>query len=202
MASNWLATFASHDAVGTLYENTIGVKMDPTSGDGLSAGDLADAVYSWVGSEYNACLSGLLTLDTLTVRKMPFPVTEEGVHAINTTGGGANDDNWPREIALICAWKTDHPGRSGRGHIALPAPRKASTLYAGNSVWVLTNAYFTTTVQAFYDALDAGADWGPGGADGHISHIVYSRKDDAGYDVKARVSRAGMRWVERRQTIP
>ena len=202
MASFWLATFTSHDGNGALFENTIGVKMDPTSGDGLSPNDLASAVNDWVGSEYNAILSGLLTFDLITVRKMPYPITAEGVKAVGTTGAGANDDNWPREIALILSWKTDHPGRSGRGHIAVGAPRKASTLYAGNSLWNLSSTYFTITVKAFTDALDDGFDWGPGGADGHLSHVVYSRVDGTGYDVKARIPRAPMRWVQRRQTAP
>src|SRR5690242_6987433 len=200
MATNWLATFASHDSAGTLYENTIGVKMDPVSGGGLNANDLASAINDWVGTEYKNILSGLLTFDSIAVKKMPFPVTEEGLKATGVTGGGSASDAWPKEIALLLSWKTDHVGRTGRGHIAVPAPR-SSSLYSGGSVWDLSTAYFTSTVKAFLDKLDAGHDWGSL-PDGHLSHIVYSRKDDAGYDVKSRIARAPMRWVERRQTAP
>lgn len=199
--SNWLATFASHDSGGTLYENTIGVKMDPVVGDGLNATDLADEISSWLTASYRACLSALLTLDTITVRRMPFPTTEEGVKALGLAGTGGPDYEFPKECAVILAWKTDHPGRSGRGHIALPPPRTASFMTQSN--WNLASGFFTISVAAFLAALDAGHDWtSEGVTDGHLSHIVYSRVDNAGYDVKARIVRPAVRWVQRRQTAP
>lgn len=203
MATNWLATFASHDSAGTLFENTIGVKMDPSSGDGLNATDLASAINDWVGASYLGCLSGLLTLDTITVRKMPEPTADVGVKAVGLTGTSGNSDNdLPRELSVILAWKTDHAGRSGRGHIALPALRATSLYATGGQTFNMSGGVFSTKIPAFFSDLDDGFDWGIGGADGHLSHIVYSRVHDAGYDVKARIIRSTPRWVERRQTAP
>lgn len=201
MASAWILAAASHDASGTLFINTFGVKMDPVTGGGLSANDLADHCYTWFGAEYKACLGAGLTLDTFTVRHMPEPASAEGVHAVGLAGGVAEGPAFPKQIAVICSWKTDQPGRSGRGHIALPAPR-TNAIWNGTN-WDFTTTYFTTQIAAFYAKLNAGHDWGPSGApDGHLSHVVYSRKHDAYYDVKARITRPQPRWVERRQTAP
>lgn len=201
MASAWLATFASHDSAGTLYENTIGVKMDPVSGSGLNATDLASAVNDWLGDSYRGMLSGLLTFDSITVKSTPLPSTSQGVHAVGLAGAGQTDDDFPKELAVILSWKTDFPQRSGRGHIALAPSRTASFLSHSN--WNLASTYFTVAVKAFLDALDAGHDWQSGGVtEGHLSHVVYSRKYDAYHDVKTRLIRSQVRWVERRQTAP
>jgi hypothetical protein len=201
MASAWIAAFASHDSTGTLFINTFGVKMDPVSGSGLNANDLAGAVNDWFGAEYRACLGAGLTLDTITVRKMPEPTTEEGAHAIGLAGGVAEGPAFPKQIAVILSWKTDQPGRSGRGHIALPAPR-TNAIWNGTN-WDFTTTYFTTQIANLKSKLDACHDWMSGGVtDGHLSHVVYSRKHDAYYDVKTRITRPQPRWVERRQTAP
>jgi hypothetical protein len=201
MASAWIAAFASHDASGTLFINTLGVKMDPVTGGGLNANDLASEVKTWLATEYRACLGAGLTLDTVTLRRMPEPASEEGVAAVGLAGGVAEGPAFPKQIAIICSWKTDHPGRSGRGHIALPAPR-SNAIWNGTN-WDFTTTYFTTTLPAFLAKLNAGRDWMSGGVvDGHLSHVVYSRVHDAYYDVKTRIVRPQPRWVERRQTAP
>lgn len=200
MASAWLASFESHDSAGVLYSNTIGVKMDPVTGSGLSPNDLADHVSSWLKSSYKACLRASCTLDLIRVRATDGSGAE-GIKAIGEAGGASASENCPKELALICSWKTDVATRSGRGHIALPIP--ASTAIITGSLWTTSDAFFTTTVAAFFSALDAGADWGPSGTpDGHLSHVVWSRKNSAYYDVKSRLYRAPIRWVERRQTAP
>jgi|SRR5690348_1155076 len=198
MASAWLAAFASHDSVGTLYINTFGVKMDFSIGDELSANDLASNVNDWFGSEYRAALPARCTLDTITVRKMPEPTTEEGVKVVGLAGGTSESATFPLELAVTCSWKTDHPGRSGRGHIAFPTPH-ITGIFATPSTYLTTAVWFTTTLKALFDKLDAGHDVG---TDGHLSHIVWSRKNAAYYDVKSRLARSAPRWIERRQTAP
>jgi hypothetical protein len=201
VASAWIAALKSHDASGTLYINTLGVKMDPVSGDGLSATDLATHINTWIGSSYRACLPARCTMDEIQVIKMPFGTGVEGVHAIGVAGGITENTSLPRELAIIFAWKTDNATRSGRGHIAFPMPM-VSTLMSGQT-FDLTTTYFTTNVPAFFAALDAGHDWTSGGVtEGHLSHVVYSRKNNAYYDVKTRLVRSQPRWVERRQTAP
>jgi len=202
VASDWVAAFASHSANGTLFINTFGVKMDPSSGDGLSANDLASKVYDWIGPTYRECLPSYLTLDTVTVDKMPFPTTEQGVHAVGLAGSYVVSPDRPEEIAAIFSWKTDNPGRSGRGHIAFPVPAYSSLYTSNGQLFDLSYSYFTSHVANFFAALDAGADWGVGGLDGHVSQTVYSRHDAAGYDVKTRIVRPSPRWIERRQTSP
>jgi hypothetical protein len=201
MASIWIAAFASHDAAGTLYINTLGVKQDTTGGSEMDGGDLASAVKDWLATDYRACLSPELTLDSITVRKMPEPTTEEGVAAVGLAGTGPDSATLPRELAIILSWKTDHPGRSGRGHIALPAPQAAGLLSSPAS-YNVGAAYFTGPVTTFLNALGAGHDVSGLGGDTHISHVVWSAKDAAGYDVVARLIRPGPRWVQRRQTAP
>jgi hypothetical protein len=201
MASAWIAALQSHDSAGTLYINTIGVKMDPASGDGLSATDLASACNDWFGTTYKNALPARLTFDSITVRKMPEPTTEEGVFAVGAAGGTSESATFPKELVVVCAWKTDQPGRSGRGHIEFPTPH-ITGIFSSPESYLTTAVWFTTTLKAFFDALDAGHDWGPGGADGHLSHVVYSRKNAAYYDVKARLARSAPRWLERRQTAP
>lgn len=199
MASAWRASLASHDSAGTLYINTIGVKMDPLVGDGLSATDLAAAVYDWIGATYRACLPARLTFDSITVDSFPVPGTQ-GVKAVGLAGTFTENTALPRELCAIASWKTDVATRSGRGHIALPLPFSTDA-FAGGSVAGTTWA--TATVQAFFNALDAGHDWESGGVtEGHISHVVLSRKNAAYYDVKSRILRSSIRWVERRQTAP
>lgn len=202
MASAWLAAIAAHDSAGTLFINTIGVKMDPSSGDGLSSSDLAAECWTWFGTEWRAATPTRLTLDSITVRKMPEPTTDEGVHAIGVAGQETEDANIAKEICVTLSWKTDHPGRSGRGHIAFPVAGHGGLFLSGGNSFDLTQHQFATSIPALLAKLDAGHDWGPAGADGHLSHVVWSRKNAAYYDVKARLIRSAPRWLERRQTAP
>lgn len=200
--SNWIASLESHDTAGTLYVNTIGVKMDPTIVDELTADHLADACYTWFGAEYRACLSEILTFDSITVRRQPEPSSEEGVHAVGLAGTVVPATIVPRELAVILSWKTSHPGRRGRGHIALPLAGITDP-FSGPNVYRTAAGYFSTIIPAFLDKLDEGHDYtGEEAGAGHLSHIVYSRVDNAGYDVTARLVRSTPRWVQRRQTAP
>src|SRR5512140_169212 len=200
MASAWLVAFKSHDEVGTLIINTIGVKMDPVAGDGLNPTDLAAEVDAWVGAEYWACVGGQVHGDAITVTG-PFPGgTEEGTKAVTRTGGVSTANDLPRELVAICSWKTDVATRSGRGHIALPLPR-AAALLSGSALASATG--FQTAVAAFFAKLDAGHDWTSGGiTEGHLSQVVLSRKHGSYADVKARLLRSQVRWLERRQSAP
>lgn len=201
MASAWIAALQSHDSAGTLFINTLGVKMDPVSGDGLNPSDLADACYDWFGASYRALLWTGLTFDSITVRKMPPGSGAEGVHAVGLAGtASGTDGNFPLELCYILSWKTDVATRSGRGHIAVPAP-PITAITSSHNTWDFSSTYFATTVPAFLSALDGGHDWGSP-AEGHLSHVVYSRKHDAYYDVKSRLIRSQKRWLERRQTAP
>lgn len=202
MASAWIAVLQSHDAAGVVYINTLGVKMDPVAGDGLNPTDLADECYSWFGAEYRAILGEGLQFDTLTVEKMPSGSGIVGVHPVNLAGTVAEGSSRPREICYILSWKTDVATRSGRGHIAVSCPL-VDSLYSGQS-FNMGAAYFASgAVPAFLAKLDAGHDWLTSGVtDGHLSHIVYSRKHDSYADVKARIIRSKPRWLERRQTAP
>lgn len=201
MASAWRASLNSHDSTGTLYINTIGVKMDPVSGDGLSPTDLAAAVNTWIGATYRALLPTRLTFDSITVREMFVPDPAEGVHAVALAGTYPETMNAPRMLCAIAAWKTDVATRSGRGHIALPLPLNAALIGGDNLNGA--SGYVTTTAPAFFDALDAGHDWTSGGVtEGHLSHVVLSVKNAAYYDVKTRLLRSQIRWIERRQTAP
>lgn len=200
MASLWRVALSSHFSDGTLHINTLGVKMDPLVGDGLSPVDLASHCYTWFGAEYRAILSAGLHWDTITVDSFPA-LGSQGVYGPNVNGLYANPDSYPKEEAYILAWKTGHATRSGRGHISVSLPA-ASELHSGSNI--ATGAtYFATTVPAFLAKLDAGHDWVSGGiTEGHLSHVVLSRKDATGYDVNARLIRNAVRWVERRQTAP
>lgn len=184
-----------------MYINTLGVKMDAT-GDELSATGLANECASWFATEYRACLPTRLTLDTLTMRRMPEPSTEVGVKGIALAGTVAEGGDFlPLELACTLSWKTNHAGRSGRGHIALPVPHVTSLMNSVNT-YDSSKGLFTTNIPAFFAKLDDGHDWGVGGIGGHLSHIVYSRKNNAGYDVTARLIRYAPRWQQRRQTAP
>lgn len=201
MASAWIAAIQSADAAGVLYINTLGIKMDPVTGDGLNATDLADECWSWFGSEYRGILGEGLQIQTLTVTKMPAGSGVEGVHAVNLAGTVAEGSSRPREICYILSWKTDLATRSGRGHIAVSCPL-VDSLYSGQS-FNMGAAYFASgAVPAFLAKLNAGHDWGGEIAAGHLSHIVYSRKHDSYADVKTRIIRSKPRWLERRQTAP
>jgi len=200
VASAWRAIFSSHDSDGTLFINTFGVKMDPISGDGLNPTDLASAVNDWFGDEYVACLGTSLTLDTITVDSFPT-AGEQGVFARGSAGTVSVANDIPRELAAIFSWKTDNATRSGRGHIAFPLPRGHEWLN-GSSVNYSTLSW-GTTVQDLFDALDAGHDWTSGGVtEGHLSHVVLSPKTGNYFDVKTRIKRNPVRWVERRQSAP
>lgn len=198
MASAWRAAFQSHDGAGVLYINTFGVKMDPVSGDGLNATDLASAVYDWFGAEYRACLPGVLTLDSVTVDSFPAGGIQ-GVHAVGLAGLGSPDTDLPGEVCSIFAWKTDVATKSGRGHIAFPMPRDTAlttgSVINGGTAW-------RGLVDDLFAALDDGHDWGGPPAEGHLSHVVLSKKNGAYYDVKTRLVRNRIRWIERRQTAP
>lgn len=201
MSSAWIAAVQSHDSGGVLYVNTLGVKMDPVSGDGLSATDLASAVWDWIGASYRAALPARLTIDSVKVTKMPFGTGVDGLHAVGLAGSVAEDSTLPRELCVILGWKTDVATRSGRGHIAFPTPMTAGLMTG--QVYNLALGYFATTLTAFLTALDGGHDWTSGGVtEGHLSHVVYSRKHDTYADVKTRLIRSAPRWVERRQTAP
>lgn len=198
MASAWRAIFQSHDSAGVIYINTIGVKMDPVSGSGLSPSDLATHVNTWLGGTYRGILGAGLTLDTVTVDSFPTP-GDQGVHAVNLPGNVTEDHGQPRELCAIFAWKTDVATRSGRGHIAFPLPQANGII---NASTLLASSAWQTSAAAFFAALDAGHDWGGPPAEGHLSHVVLSKKNSAYYDVKTRIVRPSIRWIERRQTAP
>lgn len=200
MASAWRASFASHDAGGTLFINTIGVKQDPIEGAGLSPADLATHVWTWLGAAYGGITPASLTVDSVTVDGMFDRHGEQGVHAVGGAGGFPVTSAVPKELAAILSWKTDNSTRSGRGHIAVVVP--SHELVTGSqlnmaSSWVTTNiAAFFTNLNSGHDVIDTGV------TVNHLSHVVLSRKNTAYYDVKSRIVRAPVRWVERRQTAP
>lgn len=199
MASAWRAAFKSHDANGILYVNTIGVKMDPISGGGLNPTDLAQAVSDWLTTSYRKCLPTRLTLDTVQVDSFPVSGTQ-GVHAIGLAGTGVENMDAPVECCVIAAWKTDVATRSGRGHIALPIVwNDGRNTYSTLDI----AAYAAAVTGDFFAALAAGHDWASGGVtEGHLSHVVLSKKTGDYYDVKTRLLRSKIRWLERRQTAP
>jgi hypothetical protein len=200
VASAWRAALKSHDADGTLYINTIGVKMDPVSGSGLNPTDLASAVNDWIGAAYRAILSSSLTFDSIEVDSFPTPGTQ-GVHAVALGGTGPAGGSLPKELCAIFSWKTDNATRHGRGHIAFPLPGDTGLLSSGNNVNY--GGTWGTNVNSFFSALDAGHDWVSGGVtEGHISHVVLSKATGNYYDVKTRLRRNAVRWLERRQTAP
>ena len=196
--SDWLLTFENVDSAGTLFMNTICVHDGASLGE-ASAAHIADACVDWLSAPYRAALRSSLTLTLMRLRSAPAGSSTEEVRAIGLAGSAAAGNTLPKELAVILSFKTNHATRSGRGHIAYPGQNDASAI--SGSLWATGTAWWTA-LDTLTAALAAGHDFTEDLTSNHLSHRVWSRKDQASYDVTAIVKRLPVRWVERRQTAP
>jgi hypothetical protein len=196
---NWLLTFESHDTHGVLFMNTIGVHYGAAGTGAVDDATLADNMKDWLATAYRAALPGWLTLDLLRARSAPHGSGVEEIRTVGLAGSASASGDNPRELCVTLSFKTDQATRSGRGHISFPAPASETAYTAG--IFSTSTAWWAA-LDTFINALAAGHDVGALGADGHLSHRVWSRKNQASYDVTAIIKRTQPRWVERRQTAP
>lgn len=145
------------------------------SPDLLDASNLADAVYSWVGTEYRNLLTSQDTWDEIKVTSAVGvgDVPTQHVRPVGLPGTYAGvDDKLPRELCVWAKASTNTPLRSARGGMFLPPPRSASLLASGQLWATGVGGYLSTIVQPFLTKMLAGHDKALG--TGHISYIIYS----------------------------
>lgn len=198
---DWLVAFKSHDPGGILFINTICVHYEPLGGvgDDLTASQTASQVRDWLSTPYRTALSSANVLDEIDVRSAPAGSSEAGVQAVGLAGLASGVGDLPHQLAVILSFKTGHATRRGRGHIAYPG-NKSESAYTGGLF--STSTAWWTAIDTLTAALLAGHDVGAFGLSGHLSHRVWSRVDQASYDVTSIIKRTSPRWVERRQTAP
>lgn len=199
-----LLSFLSHDDVGTLMANTICVHWEP-SGTATEEGSFANAVHEageWLKEPYRLLLSDAVVLDRLVLRGVGADDGKSAERAYGVTGGaGTANGQMPREVALTLALRTNVAGRSGKGHIQIPALRDYGALGASGSF--RTDTAWWGHVTAFGNALLAGHNYTDDlFSTQHMSTRVWSRKHSESHDVVAFIARTAPRWVERRQTVP
>lgn len=188
---------------------TIAVKADPTApaGDERTAHQVADDVDDWLGALYAAMVTVDGELETIKVTSIVANLATDIPSAFEkqVNRAGARDNSGDQLPDAVTAWnrvKTTAAIRSGHGGwFSLPAVRRLNLTSDGI---FNTGTTFWSTQDAFNAALLAGHDWGPLGADGHESYVLYShtrhKRGDADYlfDVASITRNTRVHWLRSR----
>jgi hypothetical protein len=204
----WRTTIAS-----TLYgrdiANVFHVKADPILlADERSADDVADDVWSWLGTAYKAVLATEGTVLTVTVVEdvldpvVTLPATAQKV--VNEAGTLSTPNNLPVELTMHMKFTTGVPLRGAVGGMFLPPPL-ASTFLSSDGLSFLTSGAYWTAAGTLASTLLSGHDWNATTTPaGHESLIVYSRtrrqRGETNYffDVNAAVRNPLPTWLRSR----
>jgi hypothetical protein len=209
VSQDYLLTFLSTGPDGEQYSNTICVHDDEFGGD-HSPSYVVDQCDTWLSAKYRACMPPATILNVLRCFAIPDTYgadTSVAEKVINGAGtGAASDGQFPREVTMTLALRSDSTSRRRQGRISLPSPLRKSA-FSTDGTWATADTFWTNA-GLFGQALLDGHDEGIGGVDGHLSTRVYSRTQhkegtgDKTHDVKSYIRRPRPRWLRRRVSIP
>ena len=193
---------------GQAMVTTIAVKDDPTAplGPNLSATEVADEVDTWLGALYALMVTIDGSLESIKVTEIPeefSAIRSAAEKSVARAGGRDNSgDQLPDGVVAWNKVSTAAAIRSGHGGwFSLPAVRRLNLATTG---LFDTGTTFWTSQTNFNNALLAGHDYGPLGADGHLSMVLYSetrhrRGDDTFlFDVTSISRNARVHWLRSR----
>lgn len=176
--TRWYRTQFIASMQGQTMVTTIAVKADPVSPTDptRSAEDVANDVDDWLGALYALMVTVDGELETIKCTEiMPTfgDIPSAFELAVNRAGGRDNSgDQLPDGMVAWNKSATSAAIRSGHGGwFSLPAVRRLNLASTG---LFDTGTTFWTSQTNFNNALLAGHDWGPLGADGHESYVIYS----------------------------
>src|SRR5690349_4109656 len=193
---------------GQTMVTTVAIKDDPDAlnPNPLGAGGLATEIDTWLGALYALMVTVDGELETIKVTEIP-----SDPHAVPTAAeksvarAGGRDNSGDQLPDGVVAWNkvsTDAAIRSGHGGwFSLPAVRRLNLATTG---LFDTGTTFWTSQTNFNNALLAGHDYGPLGADGHLSMVLYSYTrhrrgdDDYLFDVTGISRAARVHWLRSR----
>jgi hypothetical protein len=206
MSTFWRCAYRSTALGGVQFVNTFAVKCDPEGGEleEADAGEVSDAVASWLNTKYRAMLVADYTVQDLTVRSLTGSPTEssETIAAAGTLTGGSGAP-LPREVGLLLATKTSLASRRGRGRMWIPGPLLAGYL-SGEHQWSTGGNYYGACATFAAELLD-GHDFngGTSGLQGfHLSYGIWSRLDEVFRDAVSCTPRGVPHWLSSRSTAP
>lgn len=194
---------------GQAFVTTIAVKADPTAPAGAerTAEQVAHDVDDWLGALYAAMVTVDGELETIKVTSIVGDLDTDTPTAfeLGVARAGARDNSGDQLPDAVVAWnrvRTAAAIRSGHGGwFSLPAVRRLNLASTG---LFDTGTVFWTSQTAFNNALLAGHDWGPLGADGHESFVLYShtrhKRHEPNYlfDVTSISRAARVHWLRSR----
>jgi len=164
---------------GQQFASTFAFKFDPTAplAPDIDAHRMADEIDTWLGALYALMVTVDGTLDTIKVTTIPAAYTDvRDVYEKNVARAGGRDNSGDQLPDGMVAWNKASTSVALRGAhggwFSLPAVRRLNLTSAGVFD---TGTTFWTSQTNFNNALTAGFDYGPLGADGHASYVIYSR---------------------------
>ena len=206
MARVYRATVEGHYADGTIVRPSVHYQTDvPALGDEPAPNDIADAIWSHIGTAWHNCSSSDVRYDQLVVSEQTVPpaVGVAGVHAINANGtNGLGSGNEPQGRVASVNLHTGTRSRSARGHFCMPPPLSATAL--SNGSWV---GSYMTTLGALAALLDDSFDVGSVVIT-HVNPVVYSRtralrgQDPFTFRVTGASANPRPHWLRSRMTSP
>lgn len=196
---------------GRTIVNVLHVKADPIPlGADRGAADLADDVWSWLGTAYKAVLAEEGTVNDLTVLEELAPTSTDvpatHLKSIAQAGTLSTPNNLPVELTMHLKSATGVPLRGAHGGIFLPPPLSSTFLTSDGLQFNTTSAYWSAA-GTLASTLLAGHDWDATTTpEGHESYVIYSRtrraRAEANYafDVAAVTRNPIPTWLRSRRT--
>lgn len=204
MATPWRTSMVVTEAAsGRLEVATFCIYEDPVvpgSGD-LDAQTVADDVHDWLADLWKATMRVECQLTTVQVRELGTDTPTAAEHV----DGGAGDiaapaSYMPHTVCARASIKTDVATRSGRGRFHFPSP-VTPTFLSSPDLWNMGSTYIVAC-QAVLDALLSGHTVSHDSLDHHYSLRVWSRKENAAYDVTSGKIQQGVSSLRTRLTSP
>ncbi len=207
MSRVYRASIVGHVNVnGALIISTLHYQTDvPTAGSEPDPDDVADGVWSTIGSHYLAATAARCTVDRVDVIEMVIPpaLASGGSHVVNSAGLlTSTAGELPAALCLGINIHTETRSRSSRGFTHMP-PCFDPT-YSGGPVAAGT---YLTKVQDMATVLDDSFDLGTFDPT-HVHPVVYSRKrhragdDPFAFRVTTATVNPKWRYVRSRDTSP
>lgn len=206
MSRIYRATFECHHSNGTIARPSLHYQTDvPLAGSEPDASDVANGIWTLLGTEFRAICPTSVTVDAISVAEEVIApdIGAAGSHTVALAGTmTVSGDPMPEGLVPVLNLHTDVRSRSARGWLHPPGPMGSSRV-SGDS-W--TSVYLGV-LNAFCAKLDDGFDLGTLQIT-RVNPKVYSRtrreraEDPFVFSVKSATVNPRPHWLRTRMTTP
>lgn len=189
--------YAGADLVNVLHcQGSVSAFGDPAT---PTAAAVAAAVKAHFIPIYRTAIATPITVQDVRVARLSAgDEVEVALEDVNLAGLLAvSTTHLPREICMLLKLQTGHAGRHGRGRVFLPSPLDAGfmsdpdTFLGSGGYWTGAASIATDLVNGFVFTDDTAINWG-----------VYSRADNALYDLTGVARDPRPHWLRSRMSAP